>query len=97
MERPSPGRRKIWNITMFIISYALNNLVSGIIYDTYVNYMQEMAKILLTLLEILEGEEPPVPRPVHGESGAESSGIEQTDDLFSLNMLHPFFTQFRYK
>jgi hypothetical protein len=34
---------------------------------------------------------------VHGESGAESSGIEQTDDLFSLNMLHPFFTQFRYK
>ena len=55
------------------------------------------AKILLTLLEILEGEEPPVPRPVHGESGAESSGIEQTDDLFSLNMLHPFFTQFRYK
>lgn len=26
---------------MFIISYALNNLVSGIIYDTYVNYMQE--------------------------------------------------------
>ena len=31
MERPSPGRRKIWNITMFIISYALNNLVSGII------------------------------------------------------------------
>jgi hypothetical protein len=55
------------------------------------------AKILLALLEILEGEEPPVPRPVHGESGAESSGIEQTDDLFSLNMLHPFFTQFRYK
>ena len=44
MERPSPGRRKIWNITMFIISYALNNLVSGIIYDTYVNYMQEMAR-----------------------------------------------------
>ena len=55
------------------------------------------AKILLALLEILEGEEPPVPRPLHGESGAESSGIEQTDDLFSLNMLHPFFTQFRYK
>jgi len=55
------------------------------------------AKILLALLEVLEGEEPPVPRPVHGESGAESSGIEQIDDLFSLNMLHPFFTQFRYK
>ena len=48
MERPSPGRRKIWNITMFIISYALNNLVSGIIYDTYVNYMQEMARSVAT-------------------------------------------------
>ena len=49
MERPSPGRRKIWNITMFIISYALNNLVSGIIYDTYVNYMQEMARSVATV------------------------------------------------
>ena len=33
---------------MFIISYALNNLVSGIIYDTYVNYMQEMARSVAT-------------------------------------------------
>lgn len=48
MERPNLGRRKTWNITMFIISYALNNLISGIIYDTYVNYMQEMARSVAT-------------------------------------------------
>lgn len=48
MERPSPGQEKDLDITMFIISYALNNLVSGIIYDTYVNYMQEMARSVAT-------------------------------------------------
>ena len=37
-----PGR-SAWNVSMFIISYAISNLVSGVIYDTYVNYMQEVA------------------------------------------------------
>lgn len=35
--------RNTWNITMFIISYVISNLVSGIIYDTYINYLQEVA------------------------------------------------------
>ncbi|WP_209345137.1 LuxR C-terminal-related transcriptional regulator [Flavonifractor sp. AGMB03687] len=52
------------------------------------------AKILLALLELIEGDEPPIPRPAGGQGEKAPS---QTDDLFSLNMLHPFFTQFRYK
>ena len=28
------ARRDRWNLTMFIISYVLNNLVSGVLYDT---------------------------------------------------------------
>lgn len=35
--------RNTWNITMFIMSYVISNLVSGIIYDTYINYLQEVA------------------------------------------------------
>lgn len=31
------------NIILFIISYLVNNLVSGILYDTYVNYLQEVS------------------------------------------------------
>ncbi len=31
------------NLILFIISYILNNLVSGILYDTYVNYLQEVS------------------------------------------------------
>ncbi len=34
------GREKR-NLYLFIISYLLNNLVSGILYDTYINYLQE--------------------------------------------------------
>lgn len=35
--------RNTWNITMFIVSYVISNLVCGIIYDTYINYLQEVA------------------------------------------------------
>lgn len=28
---------------MFIVSYVINNLASGILYDTYVNYLQEVS------------------------------------------------------
>ncbi|MEG2917595.1 MAG: MFS transporter [Clostridium sp.] len=35
--------RNTWNISMFIISFVVSNLVSGIIYDTYINYLQEVS------------------------------------------------------
>lgn len=35
--------RFVWNISMFIISFTISNLVSGVIYDTYVNYLQEVS------------------------------------------------------
>lgn len=41
-------RRHIWNIWMFIISFTLSNLISGIIYDTYINYLQEVARPVAT-------------------------------------------------
>ena len=47
----NPGkeaRRDRWNLTMFIISYVLNNLVSGVLYDTYVNYLQEVSVSIAT-------------------------------------------------
>ena len=31
------------NLILFIVSYTINNLVSGILYDTYVNYLQEVS------------------------------------------------------
>lgn len=31
-----------WNIYMIIISYFLNNCVSGVVYDVYINYLQEV-------------------------------------------------------
>ena len=31
------------NLILFIISYVINNLASGILYDTYVNYLQEVS------------------------------------------------------
>lgn len=34
-------RRDKRNIVYFIISYVINNLESGILYDTFVNYLQE--------------------------------------------------------
>ncbi|WP_349764286.1 MFS transporter [Fusobacterium sp. SYSU M8D902] len=31
-----------WNIYMIIISYFINNCVSGVVYDVYINYLQEI-------------------------------------------------------
>ncbi len=31
------------NLVLFIISFTLSNLLSGIVYDTYINYLQEVA------------------------------------------------------
>ncbi len=41
-------QRNTWNILLFTLSYFISNLVSGIIYDTYVNYMQEVARTVAT-------------------------------------------------
>lgn len=41
-------KRHIWNIWMFIISFTLSNIISGVIYDTYVNYLQEVARPIAT-------------------------------------------------
>lgn len=41
-------RREKRNLILFIISYVLNNLVSGILYDTYVNYLQEVSLEIAT-------------------------------------------------
>lgn len=37
-----------WNIWMFIISFTLSNIVSAVIYDTYINYLQEVARPVAT-------------------------------------------------
>ncbi len=34
------------NLMLFVISFTLSNLLSGIIYDTYINYMQEIASTI---------------------------------------------------
>ncbi len=31
------------NVVLFIVSYVINNLASGVLYDTYVNYLQDVA------------------------------------------------------
>lgn len=36
------------NLYLFIVSYLINNLVSGILYDTYVNYLQEVSVEIAT-------------------------------------------------
>lgn len=36
------------NLILFILSYLLNNLISGILYDTFVNYLQEVALPIAT-------------------------------------------------
>ncbi len=41
-------KRYIWNISMFIISFTMSNLISGIVYDTYVNYLHEIARPVAT-------------------------------------------------
>lgn len=38
--------RHQWNIWMFIISYALINLLRGIVFDSYINYLQEVAPLV---------------------------------------------------
>ncbi len=53
------------------------------------------AKILLAMLEIIEKGDEPLPKPQ--EPKEQSRPITITNPQFSLNDLHPFFTQFRYK
>ena len=36
------------NLILFILSYVINNLISGILYDTYVNYLQEVSVSIAT-------------------------------------------------
>ena len=40
---PQVQLRQKRNLILFIISYVINNLASGILYDTYVNYLQEVS------------------------------------------------------
>ena len=35
-------RRDKRNIVYFIISYVINNLASGVLYDTFVNYLHKL-------------------------------------------------------
>lgn len=35
-----------WNLIMFIISYTINNIISGIVYDVYINYLQDTSESL---------------------------------------------------
>lgn len=53
------------------------------------------AKILLAMLEIIENGEKPLPHPLENQAAAQP--IALSEQQFSLNDLHPFFTQFRYK
>ena len=39
----SVQQRQKRNLILFIVSYVINNLASGILYDTYVNYLQEVS------------------------------------------------------
>ena len=41
-------KRKQRNLILFIISYVINNLASGVLYDTYVNYLQEVQLSIAT-------------------------------------------------
>ncbi|MCF0105151.1 MAG: hypothetical protein HUJ53_00150, partial [Holdemanella sp.] len=41
-------KRGKWNIIFFIISYVINNLASGVLYDTYVNYLQDVSTGIAT-------------------------------------------------
>lgn len=41
-------RRDKRNIVYFIISYIINNLASGVLYDTFVNYLQEAQTSIAT-------------------------------------------------
>ena len=39
----SVQQRQKRNLILLIVSYVINNLASGILYDTYVNYLQEVS------------------------------------------------------
>lgn len=45
---PTLEKRYRRNLVLFIFSYVINNLVSGILYDTYVNYLQEVSVSIAT-------------------------------------------------
>lgn len=48
LKKMEPKNRYVWNVCMFILSFTISNLVSGIIYDTYVNYLQEVSLSVAT-------------------------------------------------
>lgn len=39
-------KKNRWNLIMFIISYTINNIISGIVYDVYINYLQDTSENL---------------------------------------------------
>lgn len=39
-------KKNRWNLIMFIISYTINNIISGVIYDIYINYLQDTSESL---------------------------------------------------
>lgn len=39
-------KKNQWNLIMFIISYTINNIISGIVYDVYINYLQDTSENL---------------------------------------------------
>lgn len=41
-------KRERRNLILFIISYVINNLASGFLYDTYINYLQEVSLSIAT-------------------------------------------------
>src|SRR5690554_4859064 len=41
----SRGKR---NLILFILSYIINNLASGVLYETYINYLQEVYPSIAT-------------------------------------------------
>ncbi len=53
-ERPGFNRHN-WNITMFIISYILINLLRGIVFDSYINYLQEVAPLVAKSFSSYQG------------------------------------------
>lgn len=49
IDRRDPEKKRyLYNIWMFIASFTLSNLMSGVIYDTYVNYLQEVSRDVAT-------------------------------------------------
>jgi len=47
--------RKDWNIYMFLISYILINLLRGIVFDSYINYLQEVAPLVAKSFSSYQG------------------------------------------